>query len=65
VLVLAPEGDLLGELLIPGAVNFTFGGEDGNVLFVTADTAVWAASLAATGPMASRSNHPNEIRIGG
>jgi len=65
VLVLAPEGELLGELLIPGAVNFTFGGADGNVLFVTTDTAVWAASLAVTGPTASRSNHPNEIRIGG
>jgi gluconolactonase len=50
VLVLSPDGDLLGEIRLPGAVNFTFGGPAGNVLFVTADTAVWAAVLAVTGP---------------
>jgi gluconolactonase len=49
VLVLSPEGDLLGEI-VPGAVNFAFGGPDGNVLFVANDTAVWAAILDVTAP---------------
>jgi gluconolactonase len=52
VLVYSPEGDLLGEIAVPGAVNFTFGGADRDLLFITADTAVWAARLAATGPVA-------------
>jgi len=51
VLVFDPYGSLLGEIAIPGTVNFTFGGRDGNVLFVTNDTAVWAAELATTGPL--------------
>src|SRR5918992_473837 len=42
-------GDLIGEIRLPGAVNFTFGGPDHNVLFITTDTAVWAAVLQATG----------------
>ena len=50
VQVFSPEGDRLGEIHLPGAVNFTFGGPDHNVLFITTDTAVWAAVLAATGP---------------
>jgi gluconolactonase len=49
VRVHAPGGRLLGEIAVPGAVNFTFGGREGNVLFITADTAVWAATLAARG----------------
>jgi gluconolactonase len=44
------DGDLIGEINLPGAVNFTFGGRRRNVLFITADTAVWAAVLNATGP---------------
>jgi sugar lactone lactonase YvrE len=44
-----PAGDLLGEIVLPGAVNFTFGGPGRNVLFVTADTAIWAAVLNAKG----------------
>lgn len=48
--VLAPEdGMLLGEIALPGAVNFCFGGARGNVLFITADTAVYAAVLNAKG----------------
>jgi gluconolactonase len=43
------DGELLGEITLPGAVNFTFGGADRNVLFITADTAVWAAVLNAKG----------------
>jgi gluconolactonase len=42
VLVFAPTGELMRELDLPGAVNFAFG--DGR-LFVTTDTAVWAADL--------------------
>jgi gluconolactonase len=48
--VFEPEGELIGEIALPGAVNFAFGGPDRNVLFITADEAVWAAVLAATGP---------------
>jgi len=47
--VLDPTGRLLGEIDLPGAVNFTFGGPERDTLFVTADTAVWAAVLNAKG----------------
>jgi sugar lactone lactonase YvrE len=46
VQVFDPRGELLEELPAPGAVNFTFGGNDGDTLFVTTDTAVWAAKGA-------------------
>ena len=49
VQVFNPGGDLIGEIHLPGTVNFTFGGPAGNVLFITTDTAVWAAVLAAKG----------------
>jgi gluconolactonase len=49
VQVFAPDGDLIGEIELPGAVNFTFGGPSRNVLFITADTAVWAAVLDTKG----------------
>jgi gluconolactonase len=49
VQVFAPGGGLLGEIELPGAVNFTFGGPERNVLFITTDTAVWAAVLDAKG----------------
>jgi len=49
VQVLTPDGDLLGEIALPGAVNFTFGGTDRDVLFITADTAIWAAALNTSG----------------
>ena len=42
-------GGLIGEIALPGAVNFTFGGPDRRVLFITTDTAVWAAVLAVAG----------------
>jgi gluconolactonase len=45
VQVLDPTGELIGEIELPGAVNFTFGGRGRNVLYVTADTAIWAAVL--------------------
>jgi gluconolactonase len=62
VLVLSPEGDLLGEILLPGAVNFAFGGPGGHVLFVTTDTAVWAAVLDATGPPRPSPPHRTHAR---
>jgi gluconolactonase len=46
--VLAATGERLGEIHLPG-VNFTFGGPAGNVIFITADTAIWAAVLNARG----------------
>ena len=45
VQVLAAGGDLIGEVELPGAVNFTFGGPERDVLYITADTAIWAAVL--------------------
>jgi type II secretory pathway component GspD/PulD (secretin) len=33
----------------PGDVNFTFGGLGGNVLYITTDTAIWAAVLNTKG----------------
>jgi gluconolactonase len=48
--VLAPSGRLIGEIALPGTVNFCFGGPGRNVLFITTDDAIWAAALAATGP---------------
>jgi gluconolactonase len=52
VLVHSPGGDLIGEIRVPDTVNFAFGGPDQNILFITADTAIWAAELAAQGPFA-------------
>src|SRR5919199_3909454 len=49
VQVFSPAGDLIGEIRLRGAVNFPFGGRDNTTLFITADTAIWAASLQATG----------------
>ncbi|HEX6702293.1 MAG TPA: SMP-30/gluconolactonase/LRE family protein [Gaiellaceae bacterium] len=37
-----PAGELVGEIELPGAVNFTFG----DALYITTDTAVWAAKGA-------------------
>jgi gluconolactonase len=47
--VFDPSGDLIGEIELPGAVNFTFGGPDRNVLYITADTAIWAAVFHSKG----------------
>jgi gluconolactonase len=47
--ILSPAGERIGQISLPGAVNFAFGGRDGNVLFITTDTAVWAAELDAKG----------------
>jgi gluconolactonase len=45
----APDGEHLGRIELPGAVNFAFGGPDRNVLFITTDTAVWAAVMDTRG----------------
>jgi gluconolactonase len=44
-----PSGLLIGEIRMPGAVNFCFGGPERNLLFITTDTAIWVADLAAKG----------------
>jgi gluconolactonase len=49
VQVFGQSGALLGEIHLPGAVNFTFGGPGRDVLFITTDVAVWAAVLNAKG----------------
>lgn len=49
VQVFERDGWLIGEIHLPGTVNFTFGGPAGNVLYITTDTAVWAAVLDTTG----------------
>lgn len=49
VQVLNPSGDFIGEIHLPGTVNFTFGGPDNNLLYITTDTAIYAAVLQATG----------------
>jgi gluconolactonase len=50
VQVFEPEGRLIGEIALPGAVNFAFGGPEGNFLFITTDDAVWVAVLNVTAP---------------
>jgi gluconolactonase len=49
VQILAPTGQLVGEIELPGAVIFAFGGPEGNVLYITTDTAIWAVVLNAKG----------------
>ena len=58
VQVFEPGGTLVGEIRLAGAVNFTFGGPDRNVLFITADTAIWAAVLNAKGASPWHSSEP-------
>jgi gluconolactonase len=48
VQVFDPAGERVAEIDLPGAVNFTFGGPDRDVLLITADDAIWAAHLQAT-----------------
>jgi gluconolactonase len=49
VQIFGPAGDPIGEIELPGAVNFAFGGPDRDVLYVTTDDAVWAVQLDARG----------------
>jgi gluconolactonase len=48
VRVFAPGGEPLGEIELPGAVNFAFGATP-DVLYVTTDDALWAAVLDLKG----------------
>jgi gluconolactonase len=45
VRIYEPTGEQVGEIPLPGAVNFTIGGPDGDALFITADDAIWVAAL--------------------
>jgi gluconolactonase len=47
--VLSPAGAPIGAIDAPGAVNFCLGGPDRNILFITADTAIYAAHLDSKG----------------
>jgi len=49
VQVFDPDGSRIGQIELPGAVNFCFGGRGRNVLFITNDTAIYAAHLEARG----------------
>ena len=49
VQVFSADGELLGEIRVPGAVNFCFGGAERDLLLITTDSAVWGAALAAKG----------------
>jgi len=42
-------GELIGEIVLPGAVNFTFAGREQNLLMITADTALWSVTLDTKG----------------
>jgi gluconolactonase len=48
--VLEPSGRRIGDIELAGAVNFCFGGPERNTLFITTDTAIYAAHLEAKGP---------------
>lgn len=47
--VFDPAGHQVGVIHLSGTVNFTFGGRDNDVLYITNDTAVWAAELSTKG----------------
>ena len=47
--VFSADGEPICGIELPGAVNFTFGGRARDILFVTADTAIWALRLGVSG----------------
>ena len=48
--VFSPGGDLLGKIKVPETVsNLTFGGERGNILFITATSSVYAIHVNSAG----------------
>lgn len=49
VLIFDPDGAPVGEIQLPGAVNFTFGGPARDVLYITRDESIWAAHVLAKG----------------
>jgi gluconolactonase len=60
VQVFNPAGDLIGQINVPGAVNFTFGGPSGDALFITTDTAIWAAVLNTAAGISQRHDQAPE-----
>jgi len=60
VQVFSPAGDLIGQISVPGAVNFTFGGPGDAVLFITTDTAIWAAVLNTVASTSQRHDQAPE-----
>jgi gluconolactonase len=46
VRILAPSGETVGEIALPGAVNFAWREPGREVLYVTAETAIWAVDVA-------------------
>jgi gluconolactonase len=50
--IFSPDGERIGGIDLPGAVIFTFGGRDGDVLYITADTAIWSVAPSAKGASA-------------
>lgn len=53
--VYAPDGQLLGKIRLPEkASNCTFGGRNGNRLFITAETSLYAVTLLTTGVLTSQ-----------
>jgi gluconolactonase len=49
VKVYLPCGELIGEILLSGTANFTFGGCDNNQLYICNDVGVYVAKLEAKG----------------
>ena len=47
------DGELIGEIIAPGVANFTFGGPENNIVYMMADTVIWAAKIQATGAIDS------------
>jgi len=47
--ILSPDSSPIGAIDVPGAVNFCFGGPERDVLFITADTAIYAAQIDSKG----------------
>ncbi|MFL5829831.1 MAG: SMP-30/gluconolactonase/LRE family protein [Solirubrobacteraceae bacterium] len=45
VQIFSPLGEHLGEIALPGAVNFCFGGAEDDLLFITTDSAIWVVEL--------------------
>jgi gluconolactonase len=60
VQVFNPAGDLIGQIRVPGVVNFTFGGPSGDALFITTDTAIWAAVLNTVASTSQRHDQAPE-----
>jgi gluconolactonase len=53
VQIFSADGTPIGEIVLPGAVNFCFGGRRDDVLFITADEAIWAVALGSAGASAA------------